>query len=203
MLKSILTLLAAVTLLPAADWLPLFNGKDLTGWTGSREHWRVENAAIAGSTDETPSPLNTFLVYEKSFADFHLRADIKLRNGNSGIQFRSTYLPGPGFIVYGLQADASDENQSWGNFYEERGRGRGTMKTPDEGFRRAEPHVKKGDWNRIEVIARGPDIKLLLNGHTTWEGRDDKKLDGVIALQLHSGKPMRVEFRNIEIRTLP
>lgn len=200
---AVLILLALPALAPAADWISLFNGKDLTGWTGSQPHWSVENGVLVGSTDETPTPLNTFLVYEKPFADFHLSAEIKLRNGNSGIQFRSTHLPGPGFIVFGLQADASDENQSWGNFYEERGRGRTIMKTTDEGFRRAEPHVRKGDWNHIEVIARGPQIKLLLNGHTTWEGRDDKKLEGVIALQLHSGKPMRVEFRNLKIRPLP
>lgn len=194
-----LTLLA---LLLAADWTPLFNGRDLQGWTGSAKHWRVENGAIVGSADETPTELNTFLIHSKPYANFHLSAEINLRNGNSGLQFRSTYLPGPGFIVYGTQADASDENKSWGNFYEERGRGRGVMKTPDEGWRKAEAIVKPGEWNRIEVIAQGPAIRLLLNGVTTWEGRDDKKLDGVIALQLHAGKPMRVEFRDLKIKEL-
>ena len=190
-------------LLAAADWTPLFNGTDLKGWSGSKNHWRVEGGALVGTTDETPTELNTFLVYEKPFANFHLTAEIKLRNGNSGIQFRSTHLPGPGFIVYGTQADASDESKSWGNFYEERGRGRGVMKTPDEGWRKGESIVRKGDWNRIEVIANGPSVKLLLNGTTTWEGRDGNKLDGIIALQLHAGKPMRVEFRDIKIKALP
>jgi len=205
-MRSRLILLAALAaaLAPAADWVNLFNGTDLTGWTGSKKHWRVENGAIAGTTDETPTELNTFLIYsEKQFANFHLSVEVKLRNGNSGIQFRSTALPGPGFIVYGTQADASDADQSWGNFYEERGRGRGTMKTRDEGWRRAESVVKKGDWNRIEVIATGPSLKLLLNGKVTWEGIDDKKLEGILALQLHSGKPMRVEFRDIRIKELP
>lgn len=200
-MKAALWLLAAASL-PAADWISLFNGNDLTGWTGSKKHWRVENGAIVGSTDETPTELNTFLVYQKPFANFHLSTEIKLRNGNSGVQFRSTYLPGPGWIVYGTQADASDENESWGNFYEERGRGRATMKTRDEGWLRARSIVKKGDWNLIEVIAQGPSLRLLLNGKVTWEGRDDRKLDGIIALQLHGGKPMRVEYRNIRIQVL-
>lgn len=201
MRRYVFILLAAS--LPAADWVSLFNGTDLKGWTGSKKHWRAENGAIFGTTDEFPIELNTFLVHEKPFANFHLIADIKLRNGNSGLHFRSTHLPGPGWIVYGTQADASDENQSWGNFYEERGRGRSIMKTPDEGFRRAQSIVRKGDWNTIEVIAQGPAVKLLLNGTVTWEGKDDKKLEGIIALQLHSGKPMRVEFRNIRIKELP
>ncbi|MBM3738656.1 MAG: DUF1080 domain-containing protein [Acidobacteria bacterium] len=197
-------LMLSAALAQGADWVSLFNGKDLSGWTGSKRHWRVENGVIVGTTDEHPTELNTFLIYEKKpFADFHLSAEVKIRNGNSGIQFRSTYLPGPGFIVYGTQADAADETKSWGNFYEERGRGRGVMKTPDEGWRRAEPVVKKGDWNRIEVIARGPAVKLVLNGTATWEGSDGKKLDGILALQLHAGKPMRVEFREIRIKELP
>jgi len=203
MRSQILVLLALSVVVQAGDWIPLFNGSDLKGWTGSKEYWRVEQGAIVGSTDATPTPLNTFLVYEKPFANFHLSAEIKLRNGNSGIQFRSMYLPGPGWIVFGTQADASDENKSWGNFYEERGRGRNIMKTTDEGWRLAESIVRKGDWNHIEVIADGPAVKLMLNGKVTWEGRDDKKLEGVVALQLHSGKPMRVEFRNIRIRELP
>lgn len=193
----------ALCLLLAADWTPLFNGTDLEGWRGSKKHWRVENGVLVGTTDETPTELNTFLIYQKPYANFHLSAEIKIRNGNSGIQFRSTALPGPGFIVYGTQADAADETKSWGNFYEERGRGRGVMKTPDEGWLKAERVVKKGDWNRIEIIADGPAIQLILNGVTTWRGRDDKKLDGVIALQLHAGKPMRVEFRDIKIKELP
>lgn len=193
----------SMLLLLAADWTALFNGTDLNGWTGSKKHWRVENGTIVGTTDETPTELNTFLIYQKPYANFHLSAEIKIRNGNSGIQFRSTHLPGPGFIVYGTQADAADETKSWGNFYEERGRGRGVMKTPDEGWQKAEPVVKKGEWNRIEILADGPAIRLSLNGVVTWQGRDDKKLDGVIALQLHAGKPMRVEFRDIKIKELP
>ena len=114
----------------------LFNGKNLDGWDGDPALWSVQDGAIVGSSDGHPFKVNTFLIYKtRKFSDFTLKASIKLRNHNSGIQFRSGQLPGPGWIVSGPQADASDagDKSAWGNYYEERGRSRTMMKTPDEG----------------------------------------------------------------------
>ena len=188
-------------------YILLFNGKDLRGWEGDAERWSVQDGAIVGASDGKPFKVNTFLIYKGgSFANFVLKADIKLRNHNSGIQFRSEQLPRPGWIVRGLQADASeagDEKSAWGNFYEERGRSRTMMKTPDEGWRIAKPVVRHGDWNSYEILADGDHFKLTLNGVVTIDQHATAPASGIIALQLHAGEEMRVEFRNMKLKKLP
>ncbi|MBS1829945.1 MAG: DUF1080 domain-containing protein [Acidobacteria bacterium] len=180
----------------------LFNGRNLDGWDGDPALWRVENGILIGDTSAKTLAANTFLILKKPYTDFHLTAEVKLRNGNSGIQFRSERAPGEGWIVTGYQADFSEDGDrsAWGNFYEEKGRGRNLMKTTDEGWRIAKPIYKQHDWNTVEIIARGPRMELKLNGTTTVVVTDEKSKTGVIALQLHRGPAMRVEFRKIEVR---
>jgi hypothetical protein len=182
----------------------LFNGKNLDGWDGNRQLWTVKDDAIAGCSDEHPFTVNTFLIYKEEFADFDLQADVRLRNHNSGIQFRSVHIPGPDWIVMGLQADISDEpgREAWGNFYEERGRSRTMMKTPDEGWQKAKSVVDMHGWNHYEILAQGDHIRLTLNGVVTIDTHEYKTRSGVIALQLHGGKPMKVEYRNIRLKKL-
>jgi hypothetical protein len=188
----------------ADDWQVLFNGHDLAGWDGDPRLWKVEDGAIVGSTAGNAIEQNTFLIYNRPFGNFHLKAAVKLRNGNSGIQFRSTRQDGSGWVVTGYQADFSDDDErsAWGNFYEERGRGRGLMATPGEGWEKGKSLVRRGDWNDIEVLACGARMVLKLNSATTVAVRDAKSSSGVIAIQLHRGAPMRVEVRDIKIREL-
>jgi hypothetical protein len=181
----------------------LFNGKNLDGWHGDPELWSVKDGVIVGSTDNHKLEHNSFLISNQAYSNFILRADIKLRNHNSGIQFRSKELPD--YVCTGYQADASEagEHSAWGNFYEEKGRGRGVMKNPDEGWTTGKTLYKKGDWNTIEIEARGPVMRIKLNGVETISVKDDAASSGVIAFQAHMGVPMRVEFRNIRIKELP
>jgi hypothetical protein len=198
-------LLLALLLAAEPGFTPLFNGRNLDGWDGDPAVWRVENGVLVGSTDGHPIQQNTFLIHQKPYSDFVLKVEVRLRNHNSGIQFRSTHLPGPGWIVAGYQADLSEagpEKSAWGNFYEERGRGRGVMPTQDAGWRVGQKVYKPGDWNEYEILAHGKRLQLKLNGVVTIDTTDDKASTGVIALQLHAGPAMRVEFRNIRIRTL-
>jgi hypothetical protein len=203
--RELVALLAAAPALAAADkggWRDLFNGRNLNGWDGDPRFWKVERGAIVGSTDQQPAEQNTFLIYQEPFSNFHLITEVKLRNGNSGIQFRSERREH--WIVAGYQADFSDDGDrsAWGNFYEERGRGRGVMATPDEGWRKGKALVRPGDWNEIQVLACGPQIEVRLNGQTTVQARDDRAASGVIALQLHSGKPMHVAIRKMKIKVM-
>ncbi len=183
----------------------LFDGEKLDGWSGDSRLWSVQDGAIVGSSDEHEVKVNTFLIYEKPYANFVMKLDVRLRNGNSGVQFRSDHKPGPGWIVHGYQADFSDagDRSAWGNFYEEKGRGRAVMATPDQGWREAKDVVRTNDWNQYEIRAEGSRIKLTLNGKVTFDGEDDLTASGVIAIQLHSGPGMKVECRNIRIRPLP
>ncbi len=184
----------------------LFNGKNLDGWEGDPVRWSVHDGVIVGASDGHPFKINTFLIYKGQFSNFILKADIKLRNHNSGIQFRSQQLPGPGWMVRGYQADASEvgeEKSAWGNFYEERLRGRGIMKTPDQGWLIAKALVHHGDWNTYEILADGDRIRLTFNGVVTIDTHDSSASTGIIALQLHAGPEMRVEFRNLKLKQLP
>jgi hypothetical protein len=193
MLIALLVVLAA----GEADFRPLFDGKTLKGWDGDPRLWSVQDGAIVGSTEGVPIENNTFLIYrEKRFGDFALRAQVKLRNHNSGIQFRSEELPGWG--CRGYQADMAQGNW-WGGIYEERGT-RGVMVNGWKG--KAEKVVKPDDWNDIEIYCRGDSLRIKVNGMVTAELKDSAAREGVIALQLHTGTPMEVRFRNIRIREL-
>ncbi len=199
-LHTLLTFVMAVASLLAADeagFRPLFDGKTLQGWDGDPRLWSVKDGAIVGSTDGVPIQNNTFLIYrEKRFGDFVLRAQVKLRNHNSGIQFRSEELPG--WSCRGYQADMAQGNW-WGGIYEERGT-RGILVN---GWKdKAEKVVKADDWNDIEIYCRGEDLRITLNGMVTAELKDSAALEGIIAFQLHAGPPMEVRFRDIRIKEL-
>jgi len=179
-----------------AGFTLLFNGRDLTGWEGDPALWSVAGGVLIGSTDGHPIKRNTFLITKDKFSDFELKAEIKLRNHNSGIQFRSQAQPD--WVVAGYQADAAEGNW-WGSLYDERGKRRVIA----NGWKgKGETVVKASDWNQYEITARGNHIQLKLNGLVTAELDDDQAREGIIALQLHAGPAMRVEFRNIKLKKL-
>jgi hypothetical protein len=176
---------------------PLFNGKNLKDWDGDPRLWKVADGVLVGSTDGVTIDGNTFLIYKKrEFSDFVLRTQVKLRNHNSGIQFRSEAISN--WVVKGLQADMAEGNW-WGSIYDEKGK-RGVMVNGWKG--KGEKVVKPTDWNDVEISAIGDKIEVRLNGMTTAELNDSSKLSGIIALQLHRGPGMQVEFRNMRIKAL-
>lgn len=195
---SVLVVLSISHRVAADEFVRLFDGKSLAGWHGDPELWSVDEGSIVGTTDQKEISENTFLVSDKAYGDFKLRLKFKLRNGNSGVQFRAEELPK--FVVRGYQADIAD-NQFMGILYEERGRG--ILVNVDA--ERVKPHVKVGQWNEYEITADGPRITQTLNGFTTVsyeEKSPEAPGEGVIALQLHVGPKMRVEFKDIEIQKL-
>lgn len=177
---------------------PLFNGKDLSGWVQpeDREIWSVEDGQIVGKTQEGQLKKNEFLVTDKPYTNFVLKAKVKLLNGNSGIQVRSQRADDG--AVAGPQVDAADGY--FGVLYDERG-SRGIIERyPPE---KAEKLVKQGDWNEFTITLQGDHLKADLNG-TTILDREDPLFPktGVIALQVHTGPPMEVRFKDLEIKIL-
>ncbi len=177
---------------------PLFNGKDLAGWVTPEDAalFAVEGGEIVGRTsDEHKLKKNEFLVTDKPYSDFILKAKVKIRNGNSGIQFRSKRAENG--AVSGPQADVADGY--WGLLYEERGRGILERFDKDE----AEKLVKKNDWNDFRIESKGKHVRIYING-TKVIDREDAKFDdsGIIALQVHQGPPMEVRYKDIEIKVL-
>lgn len=181
---------------------PLFNGKDLTGWSGDPRLWKVVDGAIVGSTDGVKIEKNSFLFSDKEYTDFVLRAKVKLRNHNSGIQFRSEKRPD--FVAAGYQADVAEKTY-FGMLYEEQKRGIMDYWKAMSPEKQAEifSFAKTGDWNEYEITCQGPHIKMVLNGHVTCEIDDlAGARKGYIALQLHAGPDMMVWFKDIEIEDL-
>jgi hypothetical protein len=175
---------------------PLFNGKNLDGWEGDPRLWKVVDGVIEGSTEGVTLEQNSFLITKRTYSNFVLKAKMKLRNHNSGIQFRSQRLPD--FVVAGYQMDAAEDNH-WGNIYEERGK-RGIMVNTFK--EKGSTVVKLKDWNDVEITCEGDHIQVKLNGLVTADIRDSASLDGVIAFQVHRGPAMKVWLRDISIKEL-
>jgi putative membrane-bound dehydrogenase-like protein len=170
-----------------------FNGKDLTGWDGETNLWKVEDGAIIGKT--TGLKKNSFLRSHMIAGDFRLTLKVKLtpNKENSGIQFRSEPLPE--FEVKGPQADIG--LGWWGKLYEEHGRGLIWDKPGDK-------FVKEDDWNTYEVIAQGSRVRTSINGQLCVD-LDDPKIArrGIFAFQIHAGGAMEVQFKDIRLELLP
>ena len=183
--------------LAGADFVSLFNGKDLTGWLtpDDRGLFAVEKGQIVGRAKVGQLRKNEYLVFGKPYGDFVLKAKVRYSNGNSGIHFRSRRDADGS--VSGPQADIGDG--SWGLLYEERGRGI-LERYPED---KANALVKRGDWNQFVITAKGDHVTIDLNG-TRIIDRGDSELvkSGVIGLQLHVGPPMEVRFKDIEIKEL-
>jgi putative heme-binding domain-containing protein len=171
-----------------------FNGKDLSGWDGNEDHWKVEDGQIVGSS-KTGLKRNEFLKSQMLFHDFRLVCKVKLtpNKENSGIQFRSEPLPDG--EVRGCQADVGAG--WWGKLYEEQGRGLLWDKS-------GEQYVKTDDWNTYEVVAVGSKIRTAINGHPCVDIDDPKAAtQGVMAFQLHAGGPLEVRYKDFEIEVNP
>ena len=211
----------------------LFNGTDLTGWDGSKELWSVKDGMITGqTTPEHPAHGNTFLIWTNgTVADFELRFSYKIvpNNdegfGNSGVQYRSKILKPDYWVVGGYQADFEAGQTYSGILYEEKMRGilaqRGqkTVIKEVDGKTKVEvvgavgdskeiqAAIKKEDWNDYVVIARGNHLQHFINGKQTVDVTDEQEAkaakSGVLALQIHQGKPMTVQFKDIRIKEFP
>lgn len=213
---------------PEAGFASIFNGKDLIGWDGHRDIWSVKDGAITGVTKAEPKLThNTFLVYTNGeVADFELRLSYRIVNGNSGIQYRSKVLrQGPfGPVVGGYQADFEAGTRYSGILYEEQGRGilaqRGqkTLIQADGDKPKIEvtgsvgdsdaiqATIKSEDWNDYVVIAKSNHLQHFINGKLTVDVTDEMTAkaakSGVLALQVHTGPPMTVQFKNIRLKKI-
>ena len=169
-----------------------FNGKDLTGWDGDAKLWSVENGEIIGKSPGLKR--NEFLKSQMLAGDFRLTLKIKLtpNRENSGIQFRSEALPDG--EMRGPQADAG--TGWWGKLYEEQGRGLLWDKS-------GEKNVKADEWNDYEIVAEGSRVRTYINGKLCVDLNDPAlSRRGLFGLQLHSGGPMEVRFKDLKLELL-
>lgn len=191
----------------------------------------VDGAITAKSTPENPVPHNTFITWKGGEpADFTLTLKFKMTPGddkkytNSGIQYRSKVIDASKFIVGGYQADFEYGDKYSGILYEEKGRGilalRSQKVVIKQGEKPAKPileitgktgddkeiqaAIKKDDWNEYKIVAQGNHVQHFINGKLTADVTDETAeapKSGVIALQMHAGPPMQVQFKDIILTT--
>jgi hypothetical protein len=203
-------------------YVSIFDGT-LRNWDGDPAFWRVQdNTIVAESTPTNVVRQNTFLIYrgDAQLRDFELKLQFRMNSTNSGVQIRSRSVPGDHqWRLAGYQADFDFVNRFTGAIYDEQGRGflaqRGQFTRGDAGGARrvlgriSDDASLKGiininNWNQLHVIARGNLITVMLNGMMTSQFVDEdaanRELEGLIGLQMHTGPPMKVEFRNIYLK---
>jgi hypothetical protein len=204
----------------------LFNGRDLTGWDGDTRLWRFYDGVVRGETSpEREAKGNTFLIWKGGkLADFELRLSFRIDHGNSGIQYRSQQVETKEgetnkWVVSGYQAEVENTPGKAGFLYHERGRGElcyvgdkveiGEDGKPKVVGKLGEKDAigatyKKSDWNDYVIIAKGNHLVHYLNGIQTIDVVDNdpkgRALEGILALQIHAGPPMVVEFRNVRLK---
>jgi hypothetical protein len=202
----------------------LFDGSSLDGWDGDLSIWSVQDGKIVGKSNGLTE--NVFLVTEESFLDFELRFDVLVVDGvgNSGVQFRSERIP-DSTQVAGYQADVGEV--LWGSLYDEARRNillsspdpdaveRLSLelgfpleivdRTPAADLHAFQASLSADGWNEFVVRANGRQITIVVNGYTTVSYRETDSeyvKPGIIGLQVHSGAPMEVHFRDIRINQL-
>ena len=200
----------------------MFDGKTLNGWDGDPKYWRVENGAIVGEiTPETIVKQNTFLIWRAGVTkDFELKVEYRITPaGNSGINYRSDEIQK--WVMKGYQADIDGAQKYTGQNYEERGRTflamRGQLTRNDPGKKarvigslgedkELRAFIKDNDWNEYHLIVRGNVLIHILNGQVMSMFIDDdppnRKMEGLLGVQVHVGPPMKVEYRNFRIKKL-
>ncbi len=175
---------------------PLFNGKDLTGWTiYGTEKWYVENGQLV--CESGPDKQYGYLGTNKFYKNFDLTVEfLQESNGNSGVFFRSTV---EGTKIAGWQCEVAPKGMDTGGIYESYGRG-WLVKIEDE----KENVLKPGEWNTLRLRVVGDRVQSWLNGTSMVDFSDEKigKGDGSIALQIHSGGGIKVRWCNLEIQEL-
>jgi serine/threonine protein kinase len=188
---------AAVPAVEENGFVPLFNGKDKTGWRAHPKqpgNWRVEKGILIGS-----GPAVSHLYSRRGdYKNFHLRVKARINDGgNSGLYFRTRFGP-----------LLPPNNPVWPQGYEAQ-----IYSTPLRGQQQTgslhniakvtEQLHKPNEWFTLEVIAQGTHIVIKVNGKATVDYTDEKRLftSGHIALQQLDASTV-VEFRKIEIKEL-
>ena len=205
----------------------IFDGMTLTGWEGNPTYWRVRNGALVGEiTPATVIKSNTFIVWRGGRPkDFELELDYRItESGNSGINYRSAIVPDPvtpgnKFAMRGYQFDLDGLKRYSGNNYEEKGRlflavrgqithvvgGRPPVILSTFGDETELAKIATDGWNAVHLIVRGNAFTHILNGRLMSVTIDDdtpnRPADGLIGVQVHVGPPMKVEYRNIRLKS--
>jgi hypothetical protein len=210
---------------PGAGDVSIFDGRTLEGWSApDLSYFRVEDGAITGETTrEHNPPRNQFIVWTGgTVRDFDLRFKFRIfgPKANSGMQFRSSVREHG--LVWGYQADIALGGPFLGGIWDEYGPRRSLaargerVEIAEDGKRTvtrvADPaELVKGvdlsQWTDYRIVAVGPRITLEINGRVTAELTDRERgkalSEGVLAMPIIPGDPMKVQYKDLRLKILP
>ena len=209
-------------------YVNIFDGRTLKGWDGDSRFWSVQDGAITGrTTRDNPTEGNTFIIWRGGYVtNFELKLEYRIDGGNSGIQYRSFEVADQPWVVGGYQADLKAGDRTSGALYGELFRGvlagrgdRTELTRNDDGefvsrvtgsvgeSDEIQKQFRTSDWNEYHVIVDGYTFRHRIDGDTTCVCTDNdtrlRRTTGIVALQLHTGPPMTVQFRNVRVKRLP
>ena len=189
-------------------------------WDADRKYWSLENGVLTGTTDGSLKR-NHFATWKDSTVrNFDLRVQVRVsKGGNSGIQYRGASRPEVGLdAVSGYQCDIVAKRPDFnGMLYEERGRrilahhGEKVVIDPA-----GQPWIVEqfpvqefaaGQWHDYRVLVRANHHQHWIDGQLTTDvvdlDQDKGASEGVLAVQVHVGPAMKIEFREMKIQHLP
>lgn len=181
------------------EFIPLFNGKDFTGWKTFPEGtggWKIEAGLLTGR-----GPQGHLFSVRSDYENFHLRAECRINKaGSSGLCFRVVFEPGVPRGYEALLLPIESMEGGTGSLLERAPAGKTTV------HRKAAEKLllPPNQWSTIEVIAKGEHIVIRVNGKTAVDHllpRGYRKKGHLALAQL--GAATVVEFRKIEIKELP
>jgi Domain of Unknown Function (DUF1080) len=190
----------------AAGWKPLFNGKDLTGWTaidGPLADWHATDGVLSCGGGSGKGWLST----TEQYKNFELELEFRVPpGGNSGVFLRAPHEGNPAFDGMEIQVldDPAPEYatikpaQHCGSLYGLAAAKSGALK-------------KAGEWQKYLIVCDGKHVKVTLNGQGIVDAnladfesdethKGARRAEGFVGLQNHG---TQVDFRNIRIRNLP
>lgn len=214
------------------SFVSIFNGKNFDGWDYDPRYWRVEDGVMVGElTPELILKRNSFMIWRGgSPADFELKVEYRVsREGNSGLSYRNVELEDAPYSLSGYQADIDGRDHDprlprqryVGQAWEERGRRflarRGQIVQMDAtgqsvivgslgDINQLETYVKDNDWNEYHLIIRGNVLIHMINGQVMSMVIDNdpvnRRMEGLIGVQVHTGPPQKIEYRDFRLKEL-
>lgn len=185
---------AAQFIYAESELKPIFNGKDFEGWTlpGNNIWWSVEDGSIKCKNDSTKK--GSILWTEKKYRNFIVELDFKMGEGSidSGLFIRTENQQAQIGISGSLKRDMTCSIYIPGKGYPVEAEG-------------VKDLLKIKDWNTMRVKAVGNEYTMTLNGKEVLVYKDQTGTaveEGPLGFQLHPGKVMSIEFRNIKILEL-
>jgi choline-sulfatase len=195
-------------------------GNRIRNWSGDSQYWSKKDGVLIGRTDGSLN-MNRFITWKvATVRNFDLRVKVRVTDGgNSGIQYRGLSRPDIGLdVVTGYQCDVvANQSKYNGMLYEEKGR-RILSHTGEKVIvdGNGQPWVvgnfpveefQPGEWYEYRVLAEANRHRHWINDHPTTDVIDldenARSEEGVLAMQVHVGPAMTIEYKEMKIKHLP